>query len=117
MKSILKCSLVLALISLSAAAVNASDVIKDTMKKYHKGEGALCKKVGSGEATAAELASLLKTYEDMAKESPPEGTKGSWDTKVAALITGVKQIQGGGSPGTYKLAVDCKACHEVHKSK
>ncbi len=117
MKSILKGSLVFTLLSLSAATADANDVIKDAMKKYHKGETSLTKKVGGGEASPSEIASLLKAYEDMAKESPPKGTKGSWDTKVGALITGVKQIQGGGSAGAFKQAVACKACHDVHKGK
>jgi hypothetical protein len=117
MKSLLKGSLLLAILSLGVATANAADVIKDAMKNYHKGETSLTKKVGSGEATPDEVASLLKAYEDMAKETPAKGTKGSWDTKVGALIAGVKQIQGGGAAGAFKMAVACKACHEVHKGK
>ena len=117
MKSILTASLVLALISFSASSATAGDVTKDAMKKYHKGETSLAKKVGSGEATPAELTSLLQAYEAMAKESPPKGTKASWDEKVGALTAGVKAIQAGGTPGAFKAAVACKACHEVHKGK
>jgi hypothetical protein len=117
MNSIFKSSLLLATLTLATAPANAGDVTKDAMKKYHKGEETVAKKAGAGEATAGELASLLKAYEDMVKEAPPKGTKGSWETKVTALITGVKQIQAGGTAGPFKMAVACKACHEVHKGK
>ena len=36
------------------------------MKKYHKPEDALCKKVGKGEATDADLAELLAPRDDEA---------------------------------------------------
>lgn len=115
MKSILvTCSLVLAFTALSRA-----DVIEDAMKNFHKGETAPCKKVAGGTASDAELADILKAYQAMCGAKPPKGTPASWTEKCQALIAAVKQIQSKNPAGVaaYKKAVNCKACHEVHKEK
>ncbi|MBN8419972.1 MAG: hypothetical protein J0L73_13725 [Verrucomicrobia bacterium] len=98
------------------AAAAGSDVIKNVMKQYHKGDNALCKKVGTT-ATDAELASLLKAYQDMCAATPPKGEKAAWVTKCQALIGAVKKVQAKDPAGAaaYKAAVNCKACHTDHK--
>lgn len=97
----------------------ADDVIKDVMKKYHKPEDALCKKVGKGEATTADLDTLLKAYESMKGAMPPKGDKAVWAEKCDALISAVKKVQAKDASGAadYKKAVACKACHEGFKGK
>ena len=99
-----------------AAAAPGSDVIKTVMKTYHKGDDALCKKVGTT-ATDAELATLLKAYQDMCAATPPKGDKAAWVTKCQALIGAVKKVQAKDPAGAaaYKAAVNCKACHTDHK--
>ena len=89
------------------------------MKKYHKPDDALCKKVGKGEATDADLAELLKCYQAMCAETPPKGDKDKWVEKCKALIAAVKKVQAKDSSGVsdFKKAVNCKACHQVHKGK
>jgi hypothetical protein len=97
-------------------AAAGSDVIKTVMKQYHKGDDALCKKVGTT-ATDAELAALLKAYQGMTAATPPKGDKADWATKCQALIDAVKKVQAkdpAGAPA-YKAAVNCKACHTAHK--
>ena len=98
------------------AAAAGSDVIKTIMKQYHKGDDALCKKVGTT-ATDAELATLLKAYQDMCAATPPKGDKAAWVTKCQALIGAVKKVQAKDPAGAaaYKAAVNCKACHTDHK--
>jgi len=93
--------------------------ISDAMKKYHKGDTATCKKVKAGTATPAELAEILKSYESMSSAKPELGTPASWKEKCDALIAAVKEIQSNNPKGVsdYKKAVDCKACHDVHKVK
>ncbi|WP_395753666.1 leucine-rich repeat domain-containing protein [Prosthecobacter sp.] len=93
-----------------------SDVIKNVMKQYHKGDDALCKKVGTT-ATDADLAALLKGYQDMCAATPPKGDKAAWVTKCQALIGAVKKVQAKDPAGAaaYKAAVNCKACHTDHK--
>jgi hypothetical protein len=100
----------------AAAPAAGSDVIKTAMKQYHKGDDALCKKVGTT-ATDAELATLLKVYQDMCAATPPKGDKAAWVTKCQALIGAVKKVQAKDAAGAaaYKAAVNCKACHTDHK--
>lgn len=97
-------------------AAPGSDVIKTAMKQYHKGDDALCKKVGVS-ATDAELATLLKAYQDMCAATPPKGDKAAWVAKCQALIGAVKKVQAKDPAGAaaYKAAVNCKACHTDHK--
>ena len=97
-------------------AAAGSDVIKTVMKQFHKGDDALCKKVGTT-ATDADLATLLKAYQDMCAATPPKGEKTAWVTKCQALIGAVKKVQAKDPAGAaaYKAAVNCKACHTDHK--
>ena len=110
-------ALLFAAIGIGSAA--ADDVIKDVMKKYHKPEDALCKKVGKGEATSADLSTLLKAYEDMKGATPPKGDKAVWAEKCDALIAAVKKVQSKDASGVsdFKKAVNCKACHDGFKGK
>jgi hypothetical protein len=100
-----------------AATAAGSDVIKTAMKRYHKADDALCKKVSGGTAKDDELATLLKCYQDMCAATPPKGDKAAWVTKCQALIGAVKKIQAKDASGiaAYKTAVNCKACHSEHK--
>lgn len=97
-------------------AAGGSEVIKTAMKDFHKGDAALCKKVGTT-ATDDELATLLKAYQDMCAATPPKGDKAAWVTKCQALIGAVKKVQAKDPAGAaaYKAAVNCKACHTDHK--
>jgi len=98
-------------------AAAGSDVIKTIMKNYHKPDDALCKKVSGGTATDADLATLLKAYQDMCAATPPKGDKAAWVTKCQAVIGSVKKIQAKDAAGlaAFKTAVNCKACHTDHK--
>ena len=98
-------------------AAGGSDVIKTAMKQYHKPDDALCKKVSGGTASDAELATMLKAYQDMCAATPPKGDKAAWVKKNQALIAAVKKIQAKDATGVaaYKAAVNCKACHSEHK--
>lgn len=98
-------------------AAGGSDVIKTAMKQYHKPDDALCKKVSGGTASDAELATMLKVYQDMCAATPPKGDKAAWVKKNQALIAAVKKIQVKDATGVaaYKAAVNCKACHTEHK--
>lgn len=109
----------LAAVAFSPALFAGEGVIADAMKKFHKGETAPCKKVASGEASASELSAILKSYQDMAKETPAKGTSSSWKEKCDALIAAVTALKSGNKAATsdYKKAVNCKACHDVHKGK
>ena len=114
-----KTAFALLFVTVGLGSAAANDVIEDAMKKYHKPEDALCKKVGKGEASSADLDTLLKTYTAMCAETPAKGSKSVWVEKCQALIAAVKKVQAKDASGVsdFKKAVNCKACHDVFKGK
>ena len=112
-----KTAFALLFVAVNIGSAAADDVIKDVMKKYHKPEDALCKKVGKGEATSADLSTLLTAYEAMKGATPPKGDKTVWAGKCDALINAIKKVQAKDASGVsdFKKAVNCKACHSDHK--
>jgi hypothetical protein len=112
MKRILIIGLSLGIVSLGNASV-----IGEIMKKYHKGDTSLSKKVQAGKGSDADLATLLKAYQNMAAAKPSKGDASSWDTKCKALINSIEAFQkkDPNAVSKYKMAVACKSCHEVHK--
>ncbi|MES2598013.1 MAG: hypothetical protein V4662_21950 [Verrucomicrobiota bacterium] len=101
----------------SSLSAFADEVITNAMKKYHKPDDALCKKVSGGTANDAEVAEMLKIYEQMAGAKPKKGDDVSWKEKTTAVINAVKKIQSKDAAGTaeFKTATNCKACHTAHK--
>lgn len=113
-----KTAITLLAIAVSLATASAGDATKKIMKDLHKPEDAMCKKVGRGEATDADLATLLKAYQDMCADTPAKGAKAIWVEKCQALIAAVKKVQANKSDtGDFKKAVNCKACHDMFKGK
>ncbi len=93
---------------------------KAFMKKYHKapqGTDTVAKKAQNGKATPEELKELVAGYKAMAKSKPPRGDEASWKEKTAKLASAAEELQAGKPDGAahYKEAVNCKACHSVHK--
>lgn len=114
--------LVIAFVSLSLASSFAASnkVISEAMKTYHKapqGTEPVAKKVLNGTASDQEVADLLKSYQTIAKEEPPQGEKAAWDKKTAAVIDALTLISKKDPKGStaYKLAINCKACHTDHR--
>jgi mono/diheme cytochrome c family protein len=102
------------------AAEPGEDAIKQVMKIYHKapkGVDPICKKASDGKATPAELKNLVAAYRTMSKASPPKGDAASWKEKTAKLLAAAEALSAGQPDGAalYKEAVNCKACHSVHK--
>lgn len=96
--------------------------IKDVMKKCHsapKGEDPLCKKFLTGKASEAEIKTILTCYESLPKNKAPKGEEDSWKEKSTALLKAAKDLaeKKEGAADAYKKAVNCAACHEVHKPK
>jgi hypothetical protein len=93
------------------------ETIKDVMKLAHKGEHSLSKKVSQGKASDAEIKQLLGYYKLMATQKPPRGTEESWKEKTSALVHSTEALSRheAGAIDQFKEAVNCKACHSVHK--
>ncbi len=103
-----------------AKAADDHEVIEEVMKKYHKapkGTDPTCKKAVDGKASADELKQLVSAYEKLAAVKPPKGDASSWKDKTSKLLAAAKSLQKGDADGLakYKEAVNCKACHSVHK--
>jgi hypothetical protein len=101
-------------------AAEAKNVIKDAMKTYHKapkGVDPVCKKATDGKASPEELTKLVECYAAMAAAKPPQGDEASWKDKTGKLLAAAQSLQKGeaGAVAKYKDAVNCKACHNVHK--
>ncbi|NBV22830.1 MAG: hypothetical protein EBS05_13055 [Proteobacteria bacterium] len=104
------------------AADAKSNPIKDAMAKYHKapkGTDPVCKKAGAGTASKEEIKGMLAAYTAMAAAKPPQGDDASWKAKTGALVAAATALDKGeaGAADKYKGAVNCKACHDVHKGK
>ncbi|HEY6228633.1 MAG TPA: hypothetical protein VI282_16060 [Verrucomicrobiae bacterium] len=119
-------SVALTLTFLSANAADAGDnkesPTKAFMKKYHKaprGTDPVAKRAQEGKATPQELKELAAGYHAMAKDKPPQGDAASWKEKTTKLASAADALVKGepGAQERYKEAVNCKACHEVHKPK
>lgn len=102
------------------SAAESKSVIKEGMKAYHKapkGVDPVCKKAIDGKATPEELRKLVECYSAIAKAKPPQGDETSWKEKTGKLLAAAESLQKGeaGAAAKYKAAVNCKACHDVHK--
>ena len=114
---------VLLLVAMANAALAADpkeDAIKEFMKTYHKapkGVDPVCKKASDGKATPEELKKLVEGYRTLAAAKPPKGDAASWKEKTAKLLSAAEDLQKGapGAAARYGEAVNCKACHSVHK--
>lgn len=111
----------LALGLVAALAAGAADKaklsIKDVMKEFHKGDDALCKKVGAGKATKDELKKIVEGYAALADAKPPKGDEKEWKERATKLLDAAKGIEAGKADALakYKDAVNCKSCHTAHK--
>jgi hypothetical protein len=97
-------------------------VIKDVMKKYHKatkGSENASQKAQKGEASAQEIKDLIAGYKAMCEAKPPEGDAASWKDKTTKLLATAQALEKkeADAVSKYKEAVNCKACHSVHKGK
>ena len=113
-------ALFLGVLVTSDYAADAKSPIKEAMQKYHKapeGTDPVCKKAQNGAASKDEIKGMLTAYQAMAKAKPPQGDEKSWTDKVAALVKAAEALDKGDADaaGKYKAAVNCKACHEVHR--
>jgi hypothetical protein len=102
------------------AADGKDDPIKQVMKIYHKapkGVDPICKKASDGRATPTEIRNLVAAYRTMSAAKPPKGDDASWKEKCARLLSAAEALASGAPDGAakYKEAVNCKACHSVHK--
>ena len=110
----------IALVQQAYAAEAKADAVKEVMKTYHKapkGEDPVCKKAVDGKATAEEIKKLVAAYKTLAAAKAPHGDAASWKDKTSKLLAAAEALQKGEADATtkYKAALNCKACHDLHK--
>ena len=108
------------LVRQSNAADANEDAIKQVMKDFHKapkGVDPICKKASEGTASMDEIKKLIASYKVLAKTKAPQGEASSWTEKTKKLVETSMALEKGGAEAQakYKEAVNCKACHSLHK--
>jgi hypothetical protein len=104
-----------------AFAVEQTNPIKDAMKFAHKapqGEKKLSDKIIDGSAPEADVKKTLDLYKAMVDTKPPKGEQAAFKEKVQKLIAATEDVveKKPDAAAHYKEAVNCKACHSEHKS-
>lgn len=101
----------------AGAADKPQYTVKEVMKAVHKGDDALAKKVTKGEGTPDDYKKLVVYYIALPLNEAPKGDAASWKEKTTALLLAAQALEAGkpGALDQYKAAVNCKACHSVHK--
>ncbi|MFM1768610.1 MAG: hypothetical protein RJA22_1139 [Verrucomicrobiota bacterium] len=102
---------------LLAADAKPKYSIEQVMEALHKGKTNVGKTVSSGMGTKEDFAKLVEYYESLPLSKPPKGDQASWDAKSKALLAAAKALKDGAPNAleAYKAAVNCKACHNVHR--
>jgi hypothetical protein len=100
-----------------SAADKPQYTVKEVMKAVHKGDDALARKVTKGEGTPDDYKKLVVYYIALPLNEAPKGDAASWKEKTTALLLAAQALEAGkpGALDQYKTAVNCKACHSVHK--
>jgi hypothetical protein len=123
---------VLAVLSVAAVGVFSASGIADKkdvleieaiMDKAHKppaeGEPSLAKLVVTGKASKDQKEELLKLYMDLGKNKPPKGDAADWKRRCDAIVAAAKGVVANrpGAGGALAKAINCKACHDLHKGE
>ena len=89
--------------------------VKKVMGMAHK--GGLLKKVTAGDASSDEKKQLLELYIALWENKPSKGDAASWTDKSSAAVVGAARVVLGqdGAEDKLKKAVNCGACHKIHK--
>ncbi len=101
-------------------AADDKDALEKFMKEYHKapkGTDPVCKKAVDGKASPEEIKKLIEGYKMMTTIKPPKGDEASWKEKTGKVYAAAQGLVKGGAEAQakYKEAVNCKACHSLHK--
>ena len=112
-------ALLFASVAMFSPAQDAKLSIKEIMEKAHKGNPPLCGKVAMEKASKEEKQQLLELWTALGTNKPPKGPEKSWKDKTDAMVSAAKGAVADdkGYGAKVKAAVNCKACHEVHKGK
>lgn len=91
--------------------------IEQIMEQGFKGKESPAARVGKGEGSPADIKLLAELTRALPLNPPPRGDLASWKEKSSALAAAGRSLADGkpGALEAWKTAVNCKACHSVHK--
>ncbi len=95
----------------------ASLSIEQIMEDGFKGKTSLSARISKGQGNEADFKKIAFLTKELALNHPPKGDLSSWTEKTTALKAAADSLVDGkpGAPDGFKTAVNCKACHSVHK--
>jgi len=122
----MKQSLSLPLASLAAIALAGCSTFSNTkpamtteaiMEEGFKGKTSLAARLGENTASEADKMRMVYLTQQLALNQPTKGDKASWQEKTARLNRAAVALADKlpDSIEAWRAAVDCKACHSVHK--
>ena len=95
----------------------ASLSIEQIMEDGFKGKTSLSARISKGQGNEDDFKKMAFLTKELALNHPPKGDLSSWTEKTIALKAAADSLAAG-KPGAldgFKTAVNCKACHSVHK--
>jgi len=103
--------------SSSSSATKPSLSIEHIMEDGFKGKESLSARIAKGQGTAEDFKKIAFLTKELALNQPPKGDLASWTEKTRALKAAADDLVAGkaGAVDAFKSAVNCKACHSVHK--
>ncbi len=107
--------------STSAKATKTSEEVMEAGFKGKdpalKGADTVAGRIRAGTATDADLKLMVELTRQLALNKPSKGDLASWTAKTAALHAAAKDLAAHkpGAADLWKEAVNCKACHSMHK--
>ena len=93
--------------------------ISDFMVENHKGKNSLAAQTREGRADRDRVRVMVNQYRIMANVTPPKGSVEDWKKRVEELVESGNFFFLSGGPESverYNLAVDCIACHTIHRA-
>ena len=101
----------------STSHPKASLSIEQIMEDGFKGKESLSARISKGQGNEADFKKMAMLTKELALNKPSKGDLASWTEKTQALQAAADSLVAG-KPGAldgFKSAVNCKACHSVHK--
>ncbi len=100
-----------------ATAPKPSKDIHEVMETGFKGKESLSARITGGNGSAADHQAMVDLTYQLTLNKPPMGDLASWTEKTTALHAAAKALAANQPMALdgWKAAVNCKACHSVHK--
>lgn len=91
--------------------------IEKIMEEGFKGKESLASRISKGQGNAADFALMASLTAELKLNHAPRGDLKSWTEKTTALnLAAIDLVNGkAGAAVDFKSAVNCKACHSLHK--